>query len=93
MTELERIAKLEKKLKVRKRKALAKEYEKLGRKFYKQSHAQSMSTAEDMLTHMPLSSHQVPTLRTCLVSFKNYLQEGQYAPVQRISCTICLVAH
>ena len=33
MTELERIAKLEKKLKVRKRKALAKEYEKLGRKF------------------------------------------------------------
>ncbi|MBU7495219.1 MULTISPECIES: hypothetical protein [Lactobacillaceae] len=35
MTELERIAKLEKKLKVRKRKALAKKYEKLGRDFYK----------------------------------------------------------
>ncbi|MEQ6219801.1 hypothetical protein ABMB44_15100 [Levilactobacillus brevis] len=34
MTELERIAELEKRLKERKRKALAKEYEKLGREFY-----------------------------------------------------------
>ncbi|MEQ6219733.1 hypothetical protein ABMB44_14125 [Levilactobacillus brevis] len=39
MTELERIEALEKQLKTRKRKALAKEYERLGRKFYKQSHA------------------------------------------------------
>ena len=62
MTELERIAKLEKQLKVRKRKALAKEYEKLGRKFYKQSHAQSMSTAEDMLEHIPMFQHKEPTL-------------------------------
>lgn len=64
MTELERIAKLEKQLKARKRKALAKEYEKLGRKFYKQSHAQSMSAAENILAHIPLSSHQVSTLTT-----------------------------
>ena len=49
MDELERIAELEKKLKARKRKALAKEYEKLGREFYKKSHAKSISMAEDML--------------------------------------------
>lgn len=58
---LERIAELEKKLKARKRKELAKEYEKLGRKFYKQSNAKSIDMAENMLTSMPLTS-QTPTL-------------------------------
>lgn len=62
MTELERIAKLEKQLKARKRKALAKEYEKLGRKFYKQSHAKNTTTAENMLDHVPMFQPKEPTL-------------------------------
>lgn len=49
---LERIEKLEKKLKARKRKILAKEYEKLGREFYKKSQAKSLSEAEKMLQHI-----------------------------------------
>lgn len=58
---LERIAELEKKLKARKRKELAKEYEKLGRKFYKKAQAKSIDMADNMLTNMPLTS-QTPTL-------------------------------
>lgn len=54
MNELERLEQLEKKIKARKRKALTKEYEKLGRNFYKKTGVKSMSTAEDMLTNMPL---------------------------------------
>lgn len=67
MTELERIAKLEKKLKVRKRKALAKEYEKLGRKFYKKTGAKNITTAENMLDHTPVFEKREtasPTLTT-----------------------------
>lgn len=64
MTELERIAELEKRLKERKRKALAKEYEKLGREFYKQSHAKSMSTAHKMLQHIPMFQNKESTLTT-----------------------------
>ena len=62
MTELERIEALEKQLKTRKRKALAKEYERLGRKFYKQSHAKNMTTAENMLEHIPMFQPKEPTL-------------------------------
>jgi len=58
---LERIELLEKKLKAQKRKELAKEYEKLGRKFYKKAQAKSIDMAENMLTTMPLRS-QTPTL-------------------------------
>lgn len=54
MDELERIKQLKKKLKERERKVLTKEYEKLGREFYKKSQAKSMSTAHEMITNMPL---------------------------------------
>lgn len=64
MTELERIEALEKQLKTRKRKALAKEYERLGRKFYKQSHAKNMTTAENMLEHIPMFQNKESTLTT-----------------------------
>lgn len=49
MSELEKIEKLEKELKARKRKALAKEYEKLGKKFYKLSKAQNIDEANGIL--------------------------------------------
>lgn len=58
---LERIELLEKKLKAQKRKELAKEYEKLGRKFYKKAQAKSIDMADNMLTNMPLTS-QTSTL-------------------------------
>ncbi|TNK94909.1 hypothetical protein DKP74_07125 [Fructilactobacillus sanfranciscensis] len=65
MDELERLEQLEKKIKVRKRKALTKKYEKLGRNFYKKTGVKSMSTAEDMLTNMPLlTKEQFVNLQT-----------------------------
>lgn len=54
MNDLEKIAEQEKKLKEKKKKALAKEYEKLGRKFYKKSKFKSfddaLKTLENQLT-------------------------------------------
>ena len=49
---LERIANLEKKLKAQKRKELAKEYEKLGRKFYKKTGTKSIDMANEMIESM-----------------------------------------
>lgn len=54
MNELERIAQQEKTLKEKKKKVLAKEYEKLGRKFYKKSKAKSFETATNMLEQIPM---------------------------------------
>lgn len=62
MSELEKIEQLEKQLKERKRKALAKEYEKIGRAFYKQSYAKSITTAYKMLEQVPPDKHSKPTL-------------------------------
>lgn len=77
MTELERLEQLEKKLKVRKRKVLAKEYEKLGREFYKKSNAKSLSEAAEILTNMPLSSNQN--------QFSTTLTEKQFSQLQAIA--------
>jgi len=54
MNELEKITEQEKKLKEKKKKALAKEYEKLGRTFYKQSKAKTFEGATNMLNHVPM---------------------------------------
>lgn len=54
MNELEKIEQLEKQLKARKREALKKGYEKLGRKFYKKTGAKNITTAENMLDHTPV---------------------------------------
>lgn len=65
MDELERIKQLKKKLKERERKVLTKEYEKLGREFYKKSQAKSMSASHEMLTNMPLlTKEQFVNLQT-----------------------------
>lgn len=56
MNELERIEQQEKALKEKKKKALAKEYEKLGRKFYKKSKVKSFESANNMLENIPLFS-------------------------------------
>lgn len=56
MTELERIKQQEKALKEKKKKALAKEYEKLGRKFYKKSKVKSFENAVNMLENIPMFS-------------------------------------
>lgn len=74
---LERIEKLEKKLKARKRKILAKEYEKLGREFYKKLQAKSLSEAAEILTNMPLSSNQNQVSTT--------LTEKQFSQLQAIA--------
>jgi len=54
LNELDRIAQQEKILKEKKKKVLAKEYEKLGKKFYKKSKAKSFATANNMLEHIPM---------------------------------------
>lgn len=54
MNELEKIAEQEKRLKEKKKKALSKEYEKLGRAFYKQSKAKTFEGANNMLNHVPM---------------------------------------
>jgi len=56
MSKLERIKQQEKALKEKKKKALAKEYEKLGRKFYKKSNVNSFESANNMIEHIPLFS-------------------------------------
>lgn len=87
---LERIAELEKKLKARKRKELAKEYEKLGRKFYKKSNAKSIDMAENMLTQTPTvtkkqliilkaQEEQLTNLKAQLKTIANGMQwDGNY---------------
>lgn len=67
MNELEKIEQLEKQLKARKREALKKGYEKLGRKFYKKTGAKNITTAENMLDHTPVFEKREtasPTLTT-----------------------------
>lgn len=67
MNELEKIEQLEKQLKARKREALKKGYEKLGRKFYKKTGAKNITTAENMLDHTSVFEKREtasPTLTT-----------------------------
>lgn len=67
MNELEKIEQLEKQLKARKREALKKGYEKLGRKFYKKTGAKNITTAENMLDHTSIFEKREtasPTLTT-----------------------------
>lgn len=75
---LERIELLEKKLKAQKRKELAKEYEKLGRKFYKKAQAKSIDMAGEMLTDMSLlTKKQLINLQTQekeLINLQNQLK-------------------
>ncbi|POH12363.1 hypothetical protein BGL39_05950 [Fructilactobacillus sanfranciscensis] len=67
------MAELEKKLKVRK--ALAKEYEKLGREFYKQSHAKSISMAENMLNEYAKEQKRyVKELKKCVKEQIKYIK-------------------
>lgn len=85
MDELERIAELEKKLKARKRKALAKEYEKLGREFYKKLHAKSISMAEDMLNDYAKEQTKYAKERKDYVKvLRNYVEkQKKYAEEQK----------
>ena len=52
MKDLEKFDQIEKQLNAKKRENLKKAYEVLGRKFYQQSHAKNLSTAEEMLGSM-----------------------------------------
>ena len=71
---LERIELLEKKLKAQKRKELAKEYEKLGRKFYKKTGAKSIDMAENMLGSM--SEYEKLGREFCKQSNANSMSEA-----------------
>ena len=77
MNELDKIEKLEKQLKARKRKALAKEYEKLGREFYKQSNAKSMPKAHKMIGSMSeMSEYEKLGREFCRQSNANSMSEA-----------------
>ncbi len=58
MSELSKIEDLEKKLRVRKQKALAKEYQKLGRLFYKKSNAKSFEQANKILHDLTINDQK-----------------------------------
>jgi len=77
MTELEKIEQLEKQLKARKRKALAKEYEKLGRKFLKQSNAKNIEAANQMLDKNNLNAD--------VVSAEEYITKEQFLELMNIA--------
>jgi len=68
----------EKILKEKKKKALAKEYEKLGRKFYKKSNAKSFATANNMLEHIPMFEKRKQADNTP-ISEQNLIHLQQFA--------------
>lgn len=53
-SELAKLNEQQKKLNQKKRKARAKEYERLGRAFYQKAHAKSFTTAHNILEHVPM---------------------------------------
>jgi len=77
MTELEKIEQLEKQLKARKRKALAKEYEKLGKRFLKQSNAKNIESANQILDKN--------NLNTDVISTEEYITKEQFLELLNIA--------
>lgn len=57
-SELEKLNELQKKLNERKRKARTKEYQKLGRAFYRKSQAKTFAGAHNMLEHVPMFNQE-----------------------------------
>lgn len=78
MNELERIEQQEKALKEKKKKALSKEYEKLGRKFYKKSKVKSFENAVNMLEDMPIFSKREQS-DNCSISEQDLATLKQFA--------------
>jgi len=78
MNELEQIKLQEKALKEKKKKVIAKEYEKLGRSFYKKSHAKSFDSANNMLNHIPMFSKSEP-------SVDRQISDRDFAELQRLA--------
>ena len=58
-SELEKLAELQRKLNERKRKALTKEYQTLGREFYRKSQAKAFAGAHQLLDHVPMFNPSV----------------------------------
>lgn len=62
MNELEKIKQQEKRLKEKKRAALAREYEKIGRAFMKKSKVKTFESAHNILEHTPIFSSKVQNI-------------------------------
>lgn len=59
-TELEKLNEQQRKLNQKKRQARTKEYQKLGRAFYRKSQAKTFAGAHNMLEHIPMFQQAAP---------------------------------